>query len=227
VSHDEAKPEPARRQHREPYTVPLIFLAAVIVPQVLVPAQNRVGPDWEVPVAEFIMLALLVLIAARPGPVPRGARPLLLVLCGLLVLANIVAATRLVQLVLTQGRYEGAVPSANRLLIAGAMVLATNIVTFGLLYWQLDGGGPAGRVSDSNKDPDFSFPQSTDPASSSWIPKYFDYFYVAYTNVVAFSPTDTNPMSHRAKALMLVQSMVSLGVIVVVLARVINILPTT
>ena len=227
MSGDDPNPEPARRQHREPYTVPLIFLAVVIVPQVLVPAQNRVGPDWEVPLAELIMLALLVLIAARPGPVPRGARPLLLVLCGLLVLANVVAAIRLVQLVLTQGKYEGQVPSANRLLIAGAMVLATNIVTFGLLYWQLDGGGPGGRVRESSKAPDFAFPQSLDPASSDWIPKFFDYFYVAYTNVVAFSPTDTIPMSHRAKALMLTQSLVSLAVIVVVLARVINILPTT
>lgn len=173
------------------------------------------------------MLAILVVIAARPGPVPRGARPVLLVLFTLLVAANIVAAVRLVALVLTNDQVDGAVPSVSRLLVAGAMVLATNIVMFGLLYWQVDGGGPGGRISASARDADFQFPQHVDPLHAGWSPRFFDYFYVAYTNVVAFSPTDTLPLTHRAKALMMAQSLVSLGVLVVVLARVINILPTS
>ena len=48
---------------------------------------------------------------------------------------------------------------------------------------------------------------------------------MAYTNVVAFSPTDAMPLSHRAKGLMVIQSLISLAVLVVVISRVINILP--
>jgi hypothetical protein len=44
--------------------------------------------------------------------------------------------------------------------------------------------------------------------------------------VVAFSPTDTMPLTMRAKAPMALQSLISLSVLVVVLSRVINILPT-
>jgi hypothetical protein len=44
---------------------------------------------------------------------------------------------------------------------------------------------------------------------------------------VAFSPTDTVPLTKRAKGLMALQSIISLSVLVVVLARVINVLPNT
>jgi hypothetical protein len=49
---------------------------------------------------------------------------------------------------------------------------------------------------------------------------------LAYTNVVAFSPTDTLPLTHRVKGLMAIQLMISLAVLVVVISRVINILPS-
>ena len=170
---------------------------------------------------------MIVVIAVRPGPLPRGTRPLVLSLFGLLVLANVLAAAHLVTLVLTGDQVDGVVPSAVRLLVTGVMVLATNTVTFGLLYWQLDGGGPRVRAGTPAPYLDFQFPQTSEPelAAPGWAPVFFDYLYVAYTGVVAFSPTDTLPLTHRAKALMAAQSMVSLSVIVVVLARVINILP--
>jgi hypothetical protein len=116
----------------------------------------------------------------------------------------------------------------TQLLVAAGIVLATNIVTFGLLYWQLDSGGPSGRPMHSQPNPDFQFPQSGPEGLGppGWQPRFPDHLYVAYTNVVAFSPTDTMPLTHRAKGLMAIQSMISLGVLVVVLSRVINILPS-
>jgi hypothetical protein len=106
-------------------------------------------------------------------------------------------------------------------------VLATNLITFGLLYWQVDGGGPSGRAVEPRSPADFQFPQMTTPglAGPTWHGRFPDYLYLAYTNVVAFSPTDTLPLTIRAKALMALQSLISLGVLVVVLARVINTLP--
>jgi uncharacterized membrane protein len=75
--------------------------------------------------------------------------------------------------------------------------------------------------------PDFQFPQTVTEglAEPGWQPRFGDHLYVAFTNLVALSPTDTMPLTRRVKALMALQSMISLGVLVVVLARVINILP--
>jgi uncharacterized membrane protein len=111
--------------------------------------------------------------------------------------------------------------------VAASLVLVVNVVTFALLYWQLDGGGPAGRAAEPAPFPDFQFPQTATEglAAPGWRPRFGDHLYVAFTNLVALSPTDTLPLTLRVKALMALQSMISLGVLVVVLARVINILP--
>lgn len=211
----------------ESYTWPLVSIVVVILPQVLVPTSDRVGPPLLVPMMEGVAFLSLLIIAAKPGPVPRGARPFVLFLFGLLILAHALATIRLVLFVLNGGKVDGSSLSANRLLIAGALVLITNVVTFGLLYWQLDSGGPSGRVVDPVPYPDFQFPQTATIglAAPGWQPRFHDYLYVAYTSALAFSPTDTMPLVGRAKGLMAVQSVISLSVLVVVLARVINILP--
>jgi hypothetical protein len=181
-----------------------------------------------VPIVETAAFLGMLIIAAKPGPVPRTARPIVLCLFGLLVVANAAGAFRLVGLVLGSGKIDGVELTANRLLIAGALVLMTNIITFGLLYWQIDGGGPAGRAADPKPYPDFQFPQTVTSglAAPGWLPRFPDHLYVAFTNLVAFSPTDTMPLTVRAKALMALQSIISVAVLVVVLARVINILPS-
>jgi uncharacterized membrane protein len=171
---------------------------------------------------------VLLAVAAKPGPVPRGARPLILSLFTVLVLANSAAAARLVVVVLRTTPSGHAPPTVTQLLVGTGMVLATNIVTFGLLYWQLDGGGPRGRLVHSKPYPDFQFPQTGTEglAPPDWQPRFQDHLYLAYTNVVAFSPTDTLPLTRRVKGLMAIQSMISLAVLVVVISRVINVLPS-
>jgi uncharacterized membrane protein len=217
--------EPGRQP--ESYTWPLVAIVIVILPQVLVPANHRIGPPLLVPLVEGVAFLTMFLIAARPGPVPRGARPLILSIFGLLILANAGATLRLVLLVLDGGKVDGTTLSADRLLIAGGMVLTTNIITFALVYWQLDSGGPAGRATDPVPYPDFQFPQTATSglAAPGWQPLFHDYLYLAFTSALAFSPTDTLPLVGRAKGLMATQSVISLSVLVVVLARVINILP--
>jgi uncharacterized membrane protein len=211
----------------ESYAWPLIALAVVILPQVIIPTADRIGPPTIVPLIEGLAFVCMLVIAAKPGPVPRGAEPAVLSLFGIMAGANGAAAVRLVILTLRNGKVDGAEITASRLLTAGTLVLATNVVTFALLYWQIDGGGPARRVTDPARYPDFEFPQhaTTGLAPADWRPHFADHLYLAYTNIVAFSPTDTMPLTRRAKGLMAVQSLISLGVLVVVLARVINILP--
>jgi hypothetical protein len=62
-------------------------------------------------------------------------------------------------------------------------------------------------------------------APDGWVPRFFDYVYLAYSNLVAFSPADVVTLRRRAKGLMASRSMIALAVIVVVISRVINILP--
>jgi hypothetical protein len=219
--------EPEQRREPESYAWPLVAVGAIILPQALIPAQYRVGPPSVVPAVETVALLVLLGIAARPGPVHRGARTVVLALVGALVVANAVAAARLVTLVLDDGDVDGVALSAGRLLVAATLVLVANVVTFALLYWQLDGGGPAGRIADPAPFPDFQFPQTGTQglAAPSWQPRFGDHLYLAFTNLVAFSPTDAMPLTLRAKGLMALQALVSLAVLVVVLARVINLLP--
>jgi hypothetical protein len=168
----------------------------------------------------------LLAVVAKPGPVPRAARPLILSLFAVRVLANSAAAARLVVVLRTPPEGQ-APPTVTQLLVGAGIVLATNIVTFGLLYWQLDSGGPNGRLAHSESYPDFQLPQTGAEglAPPGWQPRFQDHLYLAYTNVVAYSPTDTLPLTHRVKGLM-IQSMISLAVLVVVISRVINILPS-
>ena len=212
----------------ESYAWPLLAVVVIILPQILIPGRDRLGPPLLVPAVETAALVLLIGIAAKRGPVPRGARSSVLSLFGVLVVANAVAAARLVSLVLDNHEVDGVPPTVGRLLVAAILILFANVVTFGLLYWQLDGGGPAGRIAVHAPFPDFQFPQTATQglAAADWRPQFGDYLYVAFTNVVAFSPTDTLPLTLRGKGLMALQSVISLGVLVVVLARVINILPT-
>jgi hypothetical protein len=219
--------EPEQGRVPESYTWPLVAVGAIILPQALIPAQYRVGPPSVVPAVEMVALLVLLGIAARPGPVHRGARTVVLALVGALVVANAVAAARLVTLVLDDGDVDGVALSAGRLLVAATLVLVANVVTFAFVYWQLDGGGPAGRIAAPAPFPDFQFPQTGTQglAAPGWQPRFGDHLYLAFTNLVAFSPTDAMPLTLRAKGLMALQSLVSLAVLVVVLARVINLLP--
>jgi hypothetical protein len=227
ASADSHNRDPVSGPAQESYLWPLAALIVVILPQVLVPARMREGPPLVVPIIEGVVVLALLAVAAKPGPVPRGARPLILSLFAVLIIANTAAATRLVTLVLRSTPKGQVPPTVTQLLVAAAIALATNIVTFGLLYWQVDGGGPTERLARSARYPDFQFPQTGTEglAPPSWQPRFQDHLYVAFTNVVAFSPTDTLPLTHRVKGLMAIQSMISLAVLVVVISRVINILP--
>jgi uncharacterized membrane protein len=116
--------------------------------------------------------------------------------------------------------------SGSQLLFKGFTVWTTNAITFGLWFWSIDRGGPAQRLEPDAPPPDFLFPQLSDPdlAGPGWYPRLFDYLYISFTNSIAFSPTDTLPLTHAAKALMLAESFVSAFTILLVLARAVNIL---
>lgn len=117
--------------------------------------------------------------------------------------------------------------TGQTLLIDALNIWITNVIVFALWFWNLDRGGPVRRLRDQTVQPDdFQFPQTAGklPGYPRWTPGFFDYVFVSYTNATAFSPTDTMPLSIRAKLLFMVQSFASLLTVGLLAARAVNIL---
>jgi hypothetical protein len=113
------------------------------------------------------------------------------------------------------------------LLSSSVAIWVTNVLTFSLLYWQLDRGGPYAWATKGRVTPDWLFPQAGIPEDvpPDWRPWFLDYLFLGYTTATAFSPTDVVPLTRRAKMLMMLESMISLVTIVIVAARAVNVLP--
>jgi hypothetical protein len=116
--------------------------------------------------------------------------------------------------------------TGQSLLIDALNIWLTNIVVFALWFWNIDRGGSAARGLQRQPIADFLFPQmNVDcPGHATWSPGFFDYVFVSFTNATAFSPTDTLPLSVRAKLLFMVESSASLLTVGLVAARAVNIL---
>jgi len=110
--------------------------------------------------------------------------------------------------------------------VSSIQIWLTNVIVFGLWYWEVDRGGPRVRCRPDHEEPDFLFPQMVTPdaARPRWTPTFLDYLYVSFTNATAFSPTDTMPLTLTAKAVMAVQEVAALATIGLVFARAVNIL---
>ena len=115
--------------------------------------------------------------------------------------------------------------SGGDLLAHGMVVWLSNIITFALLFWELDEGGPRLRAERGRRDPDFQFPQDAS-GDAGWNARLSDYLYVAHQRDRG-SPTDTMPLTRRAKALMAAESLISYTVVILVVARAVNVLGTS
>ena len=197
-------------------------LAATLL-QVTLPNQYEIPPQWLLPTLGALLG--IGLSIAHPRRITKHSpqlRTVSILLIAVITLANAGSGGRLIAALL-QGRAH---ESAPKLLLTGGAIWLTNVIAFGMWYWNLDRGGPAARALALKSYPDFLFPQMTEPelAPPDWQPQFFDYLYLSFTNAAAFSPTDTLPLARWAKMAMMVQSIVSLGTVVLVVARAVNIL---
>jgi uncharacterized membrane protein len=198
------------------------FIVITIVLRIAVPRRQSIGPHWVLPAIEIALL--VVLLAASPDDIRRHARwfrRLSIALILLLVGAALVSTAILIVDLVTGAQVA---QSADSLLAQGTLVWAGNALVFGLLYWQLDSGGPLARHRAERAHPDFAFTQHLNPelAPPGWRPLYVDYFALGLTTSTAFSPTDVMPMAPWAKLTMATQSLISLTVVGLVIARAVN-----
>jgi len=195
----------------------------------LLPDTLRPGPRVLVPALEAVLLiALLITNPRRMTRETRTSRALSLLLAAIVIVTNLVALGMLVA-DLVSGRAD----QPGLLMLAGLQVWATGVIGFALFYWELDRAGPVARSRRSRTElpaADWRFSQDenddtvTEVALSSsrragWMPVFVDYLYLSLTNSSAFSPTDTMPLSSRAKLLMGTQATAALLVTLVIIAR--------
>jgi hypothetical protein len=202
-----------------PPVVIVLYIAAFTT---LLPGRYALLPDWARPPTWIVfgVLVALSIVGNASGRLHRFglmATVILIAFATVLVAAD---ALSLVWRVAFDAKLRG-VP----LLATGLGIWIANVVVFALWYWLLDRGGPYKRRVNERAGGDFMFPQDASPdVFPGWTANFVDYLFLAFNTSTAFSPTETFPMTRRAKLLMLVQSLVSLTTIVVVASRAVNIL---
>jgi hypothetical protein len=189
------------------------------------PSQLRNGDArW---VFIVILVALLtILVVGDPGRIDRDStwlRVMTGTLIGLISAVNAVAAVRLVAGIINAVKFS---TNANVLLASGGAIWLSNVITFGLWYWDLDRGGAAARARGSGHPPAFIFPEMTNAeyVGPGWYPRFLDYFHLSFTTATAFSPTDVSAIKPWAKLMMMAEEVISLLVAILVVSRAVNIL---
>lgn len=209
----------------EPRWPVVLTIFTVILLLTLLPVSIRLLPVWFTYVMGATVLVPIVAVGltsaqARWLRIERIVTLTFFIVTAVLILANL--ANILDAIVHRSTQITGVNLLASSI---GAWIM--NILTFSLLYWQLDRGGPEARVHRTGARIDWFFPQEGDAVSAApagWRPVFVDYLYLAYQTATAFSTTDVLPLTARAKLLMMFESAISLATILVVAARAINIL---
>ena len=202
---------------RTTFQVAIVVLVIAGI-QMLLPDAITIGPRWLIPAIEVIGVPMALRIMQFSHTAPKTIRRAMTSYLFLLVMISVLNAT-----LLFISMMRGDEDSGGQLLLGGFGVLIINVLSFGIVYWWIDGGGPHTREDATSSDGwDFQFPQQA--SGMTWKPQLPDYLFTAYTNIIAFSPTDTMPLSHRVKFLFTVQSAVSLVTILVTVSRAINLI---
>jgi uncharacterized membrane protein len=195
-----------------------LVLLGVIVLQLALPVDLTLLPKYVLPTLELLCMIVLQIVTPKTAVYEsRLRRGVMLALIGIVLLANLSSLELVLQALFSANKTD-----APHLLLFALDIYITNIVVFAMFYWEMDNGGPGARRANDTETRDFLFPQQNMAAKRTWYPTFFDYLYVSLTNGTAFSPTDTMPLTRRAKFLMGLQAVMSLVVAIVVVARAIN-----
>lgn len=232
---EEARYRHPRHERRGEARLPGVAATLVAIAlYLLLPQQLLITPRYVLPTLECVLL--IPLVAINPRRLTRQTRAFRVLS---LTLVAVIAASNLLALgTLVHELVSAEVKDGQALLVASLQIWLTNVIVFGLAYWELDRGGPVSRTQVPREElplADFRFSQDenddavqevSDGSSktSDWVPTLMDYLYVSVTNSTAFSPTDTMPLSSRAKFLMSVESVAALLTSLLVIARAVSIL---
>jgi len=204
---------------RESRWPPLLALFIAALLEVSLPGDLILGGGWLRWIIPVLVVVLICVAATSPVAESDRRRRLGMTLAALVTLANAVAIGELVYGIVGEAGFEG-----RYLIVAALQVWFTNVIVFGVWFWEIDGGGPRHRALAPPGPHEQLFAQYTLPEPWAWRPSFWDYLYLSFTNSVSFAPADALPLRHRMKLLMAVESLLSLMVILIIAARAISIL---
>ena len=179
---------------------------------------------WLIIAGPYVSLSAVLLLGLARLVQHDHRREIVIGLLGVVWFFNLLGVAVLVTSLVP---HSGSQITGAQLLLSGGVVLFTDVIAFGLAFWELDCGGPVARaLSTEPRKPDFQFPQDENPqlARGGWAPRLWDYLYVSLINSIALSPTDAMPLTRPAKRLMAAESTLSAVTILQVAARAVNIL---
>ena len=209
----------------EPRWPPALAILAVLGLLAVLPHHITVMPVWVSRVAALAILVPMAAVALTRANAMwlRIERTVIMLFAAAYVVNTAVELADMIGIITLH-------PPASRsisLLSSSLAIWVSNILTFSLLYWQIDRGGSLARVSQVCVRPDWLFPQASasEDAPPDWWPMYLDYLFLAYNTAAAFTPADVSPLTRRAKMLMMLESAISLLTLVVVAARAVGVLP--
>jgi len=217
----EHEPKPGSGPKRiiiAPHWAAILSLVAIGVLYALLPEKVSIGPSWLLLAFEGVfLLPFVIATLTRRRVSPVTLRIGSMILLGIVTLTLAVGIGHLISTLKSD-------INGVALIYSGLLLYCFNILVSALWYWEIDGGGPEKRRQSDHQAADFLFPQQMGGYDLNWAPHFFDYLYVAFTGATAFSPTDTMPLSHRAKFLMMVEAILALIIISFVVSRAINII---
>jgi hypothetical protein len=180
----------------------------------------RIAPSW-LPDTVVAIVALSICISMITRS-PFWRRVELIVLWGAVVVSLFYNALNLYSV---SDKMIFHSVQASTLFYTALGIWINNVLNFTVLYWLFDGGGPDARRAGAGY-PDFDFPASDLPEKvpPGWQPGLVDYFFLGFTTATAFSPTEAQPLTARAKLCMVAEGILSLTTVTIVGARAINII---
>ncbi len=219
--------DPNRPTYSEPRWPAIFTLIAVGGIYSALPPSLSIGPRWLL-LTIVVGLTIPVMVALRRG------NHLAYVVIGHL-LSSILTLFMLWSLTMLILALPAHKESPVALLRSGAILWASNVLVFALWYWRLDAGGPVKRDAvPGHTQGAFLFPQMTlhdlpEPSelakeAREWSPRFVDYLFLAFNTSTALSPTDAPIISRWAKVMVMLQASISLTVIVILVARGVNIM---
>jgi hypothetical protein len=201
----------------------LAFLAICAI-YLALPRKLVVGPIWLLPTLIVVLLVPTV-VSHRVGKHSLN-RTLGFVINGITTLALIGSVILLVRGLPAHRE------SPLQLLRSGGLLWLTNVIVFALWYWRLDGGGPTLRAKEKKfGSTSFLFPQMQIPHDERgqfecvrWRPRFIDYLFVAFTQSSTFGPTDAPILARWAKALAMIQILISLTIVILLISQAVGVL---
>jgi uncharacterized membrane protein len=181
-----------------------------------------IGPRWIVPALVVMLLIPLTIRRHRRPDDATWIRRLAIAMVVVITVANVLSVVLLIHHVFYSTRNIDGLG----LLYSAASIWTTNVIVFGLWFWELDRGGPHVRAGADRGPPDLQFPQMTvsQPDSDEWHPRFFDYLYTSFANGTSFAPADAMPLTGSMKAIFASEALISFITIAIIAGEAINIL---